>query len=861
MNMRLTRILLVIASARLAGSCEFADDGRSDLVVSCDALFSVAFSRANGALTGLFDAAGRKLSAGSRNGCLFGAADEARGTYCGSCGCDGVDIAFSYSWRAASSSLELRFAPSPANASSSGWSSTVTLTARPQLGPVFDLALTLVAGPGSGAGYSELLFPSELLFDTANLSAMHLAITPGVSLLPPFFAKKEPTQWTYPSSFAFASWAQIDLFGGSAALVVHDLSGPDVVVPVRSFAGPAGGKYNASSWYLGGSIPVNLTVGCEAFACAVGANGSVTRRFVLASQAPSPLESIRAYALANGMLAGGDGAWSSPPYPTIRQKLAAVSPTFWRQAFAAPLLKLDSIGVGLPFADYESKVLPNLPSPALLHLCAFERCGSQETPGFDCGYPDILPPATVFGGTCDLQALMLAAARLGHLTMPYSNPTWWDVRSPTLSNLTRAELLGATALNSSFEPIWETYPDRPTPRSGVVMSPSAPFVRGRIAESLRSLSWNASGSAPPAEPCVEGPAAAIPSTFVFEDQVGARFPSVDFSPSEGGRGATGFAAGLLAHACDNAEVGIHTEQGFDRLARSVVGFHGSLLQYLDGGAEAPWGAMNDAWRPSPLFAASGLRASVMSFQHNLDSAAMAADVPRLCFSLAHGFHLSLDVGNAAALADVAWTRSVAAVQRIAGSRYADYSASASGEGEAPGSSVATFAADAGLVPPLDPLYSAAYNLTWDSSSTAAVSVFLPGAPSASLLARGGCAVAGSNGDADAGVYSAIFNGAALVGAGAHVIVEDATCALLATPAHPLSLCVMHPSGQDSSLTVVLPPALRALPVSQLRAAAFGADDAPIADVALAAGPSGTVSFFASAQVHGEDVLVYVVAAR
>ena len=78
--------------------------------------------------------------------------------------------------------------------------------------------------------------------------------------------------------------------------------------------------------------------------------------------------------------------------------------------------------------------------------------------------------------------------------MPYSNPTWWDVASPTLANLTRAELLAATALNASLEPIYETYDDKPTPRSGVVMCPWSPFVRERLVRSLQSLSWNASGS-------------------------------------------------------------------------------------------------------------------------------------------------------------------------------------------------------------------------------------------------------------------------------------------------------------------------------------------------------------------------------
>jgi hypothetical protein len=90
---------------------------------------------------------------------------------------------------------------------------------------------------------------------------------------------------------------------------------------------------------------------------------------------------------------------------------AGGGPSFWRQVFAAPLLKLDAIGVGRPCSEYTVRVFPSLPAPALLHFCAFERCGAPDSPAFDCNYPDLLPPATVFGSTCDLQAMMLEAAR------------------------------------------------------------------------------------------------------------------------------------------------------------------------------------------------------------------------------------------------------------------------------------------------------------------------------------------------------------------------------------------------------------------------------------------------------------------
>jgi hypothetical protein len=73
------------------------------------------------------------------------------------------------------------------------------------------------------------------------------------------------------------------------------------------------------------------------------------------------------------------------------------------------------------------QVYPGLPVPSLLHYVAYEMHG------FDSNYPDMLPPSPAFGSSCDMAETMAAAAALGHLTMPYFNPTWVRVRpSPIL---------------------------------------------------------------------------------------------------------------------------------------------------------------------------------------------------------------------------------------------------------------------------------------------------------------------------------------------------------------------------------------------------------------------------------------------
>ena len=59
-------------------------------------------------------------------------------------------------------------------------------------------------------------------------------------------------------------------------------------------------------------------------------------------------------------------------------------------------------------------------------------------------------------------------------------------------------------------------------------------------------------------------------------------------------------------------------------------------------------------------------------QHNLGGDAMARDVPELCWSVAQGVHLSLDISGAAARANASWLAVVGSFQRELLSRFADY---------------------------------------------------------------------------------------------------------------------------------------------------------------------------------------------
>ena len=98
----------------------------------------------------------------------------------------------------------------------------------------------------------------------------------------------------------------------------------------------------------------------------------------------------------------------------------------------------------------------------------------------------------------------------------------------------------------------------------------------------------------------------------------------------------GYTAGWLAHLNTWSAVGLHSEQGIDRMARPALGFHGTVLARVlvrvpgdckrrtpdkaqphpchmqDGSGDANWGAGN--WAPEPLYGASGLRGVTTHFQ-------------------------------------------------------------------------------------------------------------------------------------------------------------------------------------------------------------------------------------------------------
>jgi hypothetical protein len=327
----------------------------------------------------------------------------------------------------------------------------------------------------------------------------------------------------------------------------------------------------------------------------------------------TPQQSILAYRHDNGIDA----------YPSLAAKLGPLLGTLAR----APLVKADVEKIQLPYTAWP---LAQLPSPILLHPVGY------QVGGHDVNDPDFLPGDPQWGS---LATLVADAHAQGDLLMPYDNLSWWDPTSATMQQTTPQAV---AALDATGAPQTVDY----GPHTGVIVSPWAPFVQQRAKQELDA--WRALGA-----------------DCTFLDQIGARPWLYDFHP--GASSPLAYDDAWLSLLAPYRQSCLMAEDGWDRLADTVVGFHGGLLmmQRELGAVDHYFGAGN--WEPYPL-ATWLVHDKVLMYQHDLYPGTLALDGEVLTWNAAFGLVESAEwhPGNEAG----PWLRLAARLQEVLGPHYA-----------------------------------------------------------------------------------------------------------------------------------------------------------------------------------------------
>ncbi len=712
-------------------SVRFDDKQRGRLVITAPG-YRIALSKRSGALLELVERpSGERLVRG-QDGCLWAASATGDSSSLGGCLFTAAGPSrFSYRWDRATSSLTLTY-----HGDSAGADAVVTLTARDSY-----IDLRLVLENHSRATLEKVVLPADLLVASASARAGYAPnYLPGVRLAPRFFSRVGDNVRTYPSRWAFADYLALDLGAGHLALSSVNPE-PSPLAPVElGFVHAASGACSGDSFCV-----------THAFQTWIRDGETWTSPVVRIRVKETANQTIQDYRRDNGIDA----------YPSLDAKLGPRLASLAR----APLIKADPWQGPGPFAEWGPD-LRRLPSPALVHPVAFQPRGHDEN------FPDFLPPDPDWGTTADFRSVVDDAHSLGQLVMPYLNVSWWNPDSPTLSALPAPLKIEDIAVrDQTGQPVFNRYSEH----RGLVVSPFDPFVRDRIARLLEQ--WRTD----------------VPTDCLFFDQIGARPWLRDFNPAS--PTPLAYDDGWLALMAAYSDRCLMVEDGWDRLARSFVGFHGGLLLMQREHAEPDekYGVGN--WQAYPL-ASWLLHDKVLLYQHDLYEGTMTADREVLTWNMAFGFMLSYSLSGRDDPLSSPWVRVVGAFQRALGPHYAGRPLTGY-KTVADDVTLSTFGSD----------YSVTTNWNWERSHEADGFGIAP----IGFLARAGT-------DVVAGVFAGTFNGAPLSPGPHYLIVERGQT----------DVTVRQLLGEDTPVAIDPPRAWR--PGEPLRVSAFGPNAKPLGEV-------------------------------
>lgn len=718
----------------VAQSVIYFDPSNPDFMLMGNADYEISISKINGALLYILDkATGEHVSAGSRYDCLWGsifAAVAQPDDYVGGClyHRDNANRLFTWTWYPADSRLNLCYLANPASYAGVNVRVDITLSADPW----FDLRLFLENK--SGYTIERVLFPSDLMFLTADMQELLMPVMPGVVLEPGIFDVRENYSYVvrYPGwPGVFADYQALTSAKGRFAM--YTLHKPDEII--TTWIGPIEDSQHPGSFYLYHTYHPGIPNR--------GLWESPMVRIHIGQLYPQTLAAYRAHN-------------HFTEFPDLRAK---TGPQYERLV-KSPLIKADT---DRPISVYAT-LLPQIPSPAILHWVSFWQHG------FDENYPDLLPPKSEFGTTAEMAALFRTASAAGFFNMPYTNPTWWDDEAPTLQGLSPTTV---AVLDRSGTPQYECYTgstDAPpcTPENaargsafnagrpayqwlhgGYAVSPHVDVVQQRLAQLMQQMIVD------------------LPSDLIFEDQIGARAMDFDYNPAAPHIAA--YHQGWLEHTRVYSANLLMTEAGYDRLSEAEIGFHGSyLLSHVTTQSTTDWWGDGN-WHVFPLTAFL-TRDKTLFYQHNLAPETFTYNLATLRWNLATGYMLSYDIhaSEYGGGLDSPWLKLVSIVQSEVLSRYADELAT-NFQFLAPDVSLTTFET-----------FSVTAN--WNKE--------VPYAVDTHLISPGGVYVSNHR-DIIAGMFMA-YNGVTLTGT-EHFIVERRTLG---------TLTVWKPLGTSTSLEVL-----------------------------------------------------------
>ncbi|MCX8089428.1 MAG: hypothetical protein N3I86_00610 [Verrucomicrobiae bacterium] len=228
----------------------------------------------------------------------------------------------------------------------------------------------------------------------------------------------------------------------------------------------------------------------------------------------------------------------------LRRRLAdKMSPEVFEKFKSAVLVRM--VAGGEKPVQSHLDALPYLPVPSLVHF-------SEYLPlGFDRPYPIHLPPSERYGTAEELRGFLKRARSLGHLVMPYTNPTWFPDKSPIWEREGTAR--EALAFGPDGKPQREHY----AAESGYSICFWHPLVQRYNRETIRLFTEE------------------YPVDIVFQDQCGARRWRFDGNPASPTPYA--YTEGMLSMVAeDSARVrratggGLATEGGWDQVVEFEV---------------------------------------------------------------------------------------------------------------------------------------------------------------------------------------------------------------------------------------------------------------------------------------------------